>query len=254
MAAFRHVLQLLVSHNWTARPLFVDFDNAWNEEEIAKLESNFVKLRPVLPPVVIITNEDPSGSKWTRDGPTPLLLKRTIALAKAMLNVLNMNYEHTKAVDLKSALLSVDMSVYDVVIEIFPKMVVRTGISDKSPSVKEPEALPVVNFDPIDELVYALNAHFQHTALFFWNRYGGDHIGMLWKPYEAEVPAKQFAMDEIDALVGQLTETQVDPTALGMVNTHDLANSKMLGELLSNKRRDERMVEPEFLFEVYIWI
>ncbi|KIH53353.1 hypothetical protein ANCDUO_16521, partial [Ancylostoma duodenale] len=190
IAAFRRVLQLIVRHNWTARPLFVDFDGAWNEEEVAKLESNFVKMRPVLPPMVIITNEDPVGSRWTRDGPTPLLLKRIVALAKSVLKVLDMNYENEKAVDIKSALLSVDMSIYDAVIEIFPKMVVRTGVSEKTPLVKDPEALPVVNFDPVDELVYALNAHFQNVALFFWNRYGGDHIGVIWKPYELEVPAK----------------------------------------------------------------
>ncbi|EYC07881.1 hypothetical protein Y032_0068g185 [Ancylostoma ceylanicum] len=199
IAAFRRVLQLIVKHNWTARPLFVDFDGAWNEEEIAKLESNFVKMRPVLPPMVVITNEDPVGSRWTRDGPTPLLLKRLIALAKSVLKVLDMNYEHEKAVDLKSALVSMDMSIFDAVIEIFPKMVVRTGFSEKIPVVKDPEALPVVNFDPVDELLYALNAHFQNVALFFWNKYGGDRIGVIWKPYELEVPAKkipQFVVPE----------------------------------------------------------
>ncbi|KAK6733690.1 hypothetical protein RB195_017444 [Necator americanus] len=187
LAAFRRVLQLVSKHNWTARPLFMDFDCAWNEEEIAKLESNFVKMRPILPPMVIITNEDPVGS---RDGPTPLLLKRIIALAKSMLEVLDMNYGNAKAVDVKSALTDVDMSVYDAIIEIYPKMVVRTSVSEKTPTVNNPEALPVVSFDPVDELVYALNAHFEHVALFFWNKYGGNHIGLIWKPYEVEVPAK----------------------------------------------------------------
>ncbi|ETN78003.1 hypothetical protein NECAME_10631, partial [Necator americanus] len=226
LAAFRRVLQLVSKHNWTARPLFMDFDCAWNEEEIAKLESNFVKMRPILPPMVIITNEDPVGSRyaysclffcgncflfvcehefneplfcfgWTRDGPTPLLLKRIIALAKSMLEVLDMNYGNAKAVDVKSALTDVDMSVYDAIIEIFPKMVVRTSVSEKTPTVNNPEALPVVNFNPVDELVYALNAHFEHIALFFWNKYGGNHIGLIWKPYEVEVPAKTIVNNEI---------------------------------------------------------
>ncbi|KAK6050395.1 hypothetical protein COOONC_12101 [Cooperia oncophora] len=188
LSAFRRVLQLIARHNWTARPLFVDFDNAWNEEEIAKLESNFVKMRPILPPMVIITNEDPVGSKWTRDGPTPLMLKRIIALATSTLKVLDVNYENDKRVDLQAALSSVDMSIYDAIIEIYPKMVVRKDVAYEQP--QNVKALPVVNFDPIEELVYELNAHFQHVALFFWNRYGGDCIGLKWKPHEMEVPAK----------------------------------------------------------------
>ncbi|XGW11513.1 hypothetical protein V3C99_012754 [Haemonchus contortus] len=188
LSAFRRVLQLIVRHNWTARPLFVDFDNAWNEEEIAKLESNFVKMRPVLAPMVIITNEDPVGSKWTRDGPTPLMLKRIIALATSTLKVLDMNYENEKRVDIESALSSVDMSIYDAIIEIYPKMVVRKDAKDEL--LQNIKALPVVSFDPVEELVYELNAHFQHVALFFWNRYGGDCIGLKWKPHELEVPAK----------------------------------------------------------------
>ncbi|PIO65527.1 hypothetical protein TELCIR_12797 [Teladorsagia circumcincta] len=99
-----------------------------------------------------------------------------------------MNYENDKRVDIESALSSVDMSIYDAIIEVFPKMVVRKEVVHEQP--QNVKALPVVNFDPIEELVYELNAHFQHVALFFWNRYGGDRIGLKWKPHELEVPAK----------------------------------------------------------------
>ncbi|WKX95456.1 hypothetical protein Q1695_012147 [Nippostrongylus brasiliensis] len=189
LSAFRRVLQLIVKHNWTARPLFVDFDNAWNEEEVAKLESNFVKMRPILPPMVIITNEDPVGSRWTRDGPTPLALKRIIALAASSLKVFDLNFENSKRIDVKSVFSTVDLSIFDAVIEVFPKMVVRKTLGDAI-DVKGEEALPVVNLDPVEELVFALNSHFHQVALFFWNRYGGDRIGIKWKPHELEVPSK----------------------------------------------------------------
>ncbi|KAK5983374.1 DNA repair protein REV1like [Bombus terrestris] [Trichostrongylus colubriformis] len=117
-----------------------------------------------------------------------MMLKRLVALAESTLKVLDMNFENDKRVDLESALLSVDMSIYDAVIEVYPKMVVRKeSLWEQPQNVK---ALPVVNFDPIDELVHELNEHFQHVALFFWNRYGGDRIGLKWKPHELEVPAK----------------------------------------------------------------
>ncbi|KAK6020566.1 hypothetical protein OSTOST_13777 [Ostertagia ostertagi] len=116
------------------------------------------------------------------------MLKRIIALATSTLKVLDMNYENDKRIDIESALSSVDMSIYDAIIEVFPKMVVRKEVVHEQP--QNVKALPVVNFDPIEELVYELNAHFQHVALFFWNRYGGDRIGLKWKPHELEVPAK----------------------------------------------------------------
>uniref|UniRef100_A0A0K0DM64 Nucleolar protein 6 n=1 Tax=Angiostrongylus cantonensis TaxID=6313 RepID=A0A0K0DM64_ANGCA len=173
VAAFRRVLELICRHNWTARPLLIDFDNAWDEKEIAKLEENFVKMRPILPPMVIITNEDPTGAKWTREGPTPLLLKRIVGLSESMF-----------------AFSNVDVSIYDAVIEVYPKVVVRRGVNDAVKMPRNVDALPVLNFDPVDDFVCALNAHFQHVALFFWNKYGGDRIGIKWKPHEIEVPAK----------------------------------------------------------------
>ncbi|KAJ1369288.1 Nrap protein [Parelaphostrongylus tenuis] len=190
IAAFRRVLELICKHNWTARPLLVNFGNSWDEKEIAKLEENFVKMRPILPPMVIVTNEDPTGAKWTRDGPTPLLLKRLVGLSESMVKLLDRNYEDTKIIDIKFAFLNVDMSIYDAVIEIYPKVVVRSCVSDAVNSQRNVEALPVLNFDPIDDFICALNAHYQHVALFFWNKYGGDRIGIKWKPHEMDVPAK----------------------------------------------------------------
>ncbi|VDM52147.1 unnamed protein product [Angiostrongylus costaricensis] len=139
LAAFRRVLELICRHNWTARPLLIDFDNAWDEKEIANLEEKFVKMRPILPPMVIITNEDPTGARYV--------------------------------------LRCYPASEYNFwwMSHIFNTIFC---------------ALPVLNFDPVDDFVCALNAHFQHVALFFWNKYGGDRIGIKWKPHEIDVPAK----------------------------------------------------------------
>ncbi|VDN39301.1 unnamed protein product [Gongylonema pulchrum] len=80
--AFHHFLRLLYTHNWLMKPLFVDFNNEWKEEDIDEMEKEFIKLRPVLPAMVICTSVDRSGSRWTREEPQPLILKRIVSLAK----------------------------------------------------------------------------------------------------------------------------------------------------------------------------
>ncbi|PAV76600.1 hypothetical protein WR25_26490 [Diploscapter pachys] len=124
-AAFRRVLQLLTTHNWTAQPLLVDLDQAWDEEQITDMRKSFVKMRPVLPPMVIMTNEDTVGSRWSYGGPSPLILKRMIGLAKDTVAVLDNHIESDMALKLTDALMFRDLSPYDCVIEIRDEAVVR---------------------------------------------------------------------------------------------------------------------------------
>uniref|UniRef100_A0A1I7XDU6 Nucleolar protein 6 n=1 Tax=Heterorhabditis bacteriophora TaxID=37862 RepID=A0A1I7XDU6_HETBA len=93
IVAFYRCLSLLVNHNWSARPLIVDFAAEWKDEDLMDLQCSFVKMRPVLPPMVIITNEEPMGMRWTRDNPSSLLLKRIIGLASQTMGILNENIE-----------------------------------------------------------------------------------------------------------------------------------------------------------------
>ncbi|CAD6194049.1 unnamed protein product [Caenorhabditis auriculariae] len=188
-SAFVRVLRLLSSHNWLTRPLMVDVASSWTEEEVCELESNFVKMRPVLPCMVVITNVDPVGSKFTKESPSPMLLKRIIGLAKETLRVLERNIFDEHPVDVKNALLRSNFAMYDAVIEIDRKAQVRTRSAyvDKK---KRAKVLPVIEFDPVDELIYTLNANFQHAALFFYNKYDSSKVGVMFKPQEAEVPSK----------------------------------------------------------------
>uniref|UniRef100_A0A1I7XDB2 Nucleolar protein 6 n=1 Tax=Heterorhabditis bacteriophora TaxID=37862 RepID=A0A1I7XDB2_HETBA len=69
-------------------------------------------------------------------------------------------------------------------------MNVRQRKMDEMRKTEKTTMLPVVDFDPIDDLIYNLNSHFHSVALFFYNKYGGDKIGIKWKPQELDVPAK----------------------------------------------------------------
>lgn len=47
-----------------------------------------------------------------------------------------------------------------------------------------------MDFDLVEEFVTMLSNYFGTTALFFFNRYGGQTIGVKFNPFEEEVPAK----------------------------------------------------------------
>lgn len=46
-----------------------------------------------------------------------------------------------------------------------------------------------MDFDPVDELVKSLNENLSSVAMFFYNKYSGKSIGVVWKPHTAS-PAK----------------------------------------------------------------
>ncbi|VDM37097.1 unnamed protein product [Toxocara canis] len=62
--AFAHFLRLLSSHSWLLRPLLVDFNNEWNDSDIDAMQKDFVKMRPVLPAMVICIPEDRTGCRY----------------------------------------------------------------------------------------------------------------------------------------------------------------------------------------------
>ena len=47
-----------------------------------------------------------------------------------------------------------------------------------------------MDFDPVSDFVEAAQNYFGSSALFFYNKYGGNKIAVKFKPSEAEVPAK----------------------------------------------------------------
>ncbi|TKR94170.1 hypothetical protein L596_008494 [Steinernema carpocapsae] len=114
---FVHFLHLLVDQNWLMKPLFVDFTKSWTYEDIHVLNQNFLKMRAVLPPVVIITPDNAIGSRFTRGLPQPVVLKRMIALAK---HALNMIFASDSGANLASFFHSTT-SAYDAVISIDSK-------------------------------------------------------------------------------------------------------------------------------------
>uniref|UniRef100_A0A1I7UGB3 Nucleolar protein 6 n=1 Tax=Caenorhabditis tropicalis TaxID=1561998 RepID=A0A1I7UGB3_9PELO len=194
-SSFSRLLDLISTHPWSARPLVVDFGTkSFSEEERSKLEEKFIKMRPILPPMVVIHDEDLLGTKFTRENPQGIVLNRLVAVAKEALKLMEKQTIGQKSIDLETSLLTENLAPYDAIIHLEPSAVVRKKTAlQRRPLPENPKIrpkIPVVELDPVDELVYQLNNNFHQVAMFFYNKYGGQHIGVMFKPQEEEVPAK----------------------------------------------------------------
>ncbi|KAL3993759.1 Nrap family protein, partial [Acanthocheilonema viteae] len=176
---FFHFLILLSTHNWLMKPLLVDFNDKWTEEDIDEMENEFIKMRPVLPVMVICTTVDRSGCRWTREEPQPLILKRIIALAKASATLIEQHISNSIPLNLKGVF-TTDVSTFsNVDIHIRGRHMVRRKVV-RGKLINGP--LPVIDYDPVREYVKRLRQCFYSVALFFYNKYVGDVIGVVWKP------------------------------------------------------------------------
>ncbi|GMR36997.1 hypothetical protein PMAYCL1PPCAC_07192, partial [Pristionchus mayeri] len=179
--AFTRVLNLIRTHNWALKPLIVDLMSEWNEEKRARMETAFLSLRPVLPPMVIVCNEDEKGCVWTRENPDPVILRRLIALASQTLSVLVENVHSVTPLDVTRHLSRESWRAYDIVLDLVSPLISRL-CEPRGKSWKG--SMAVIDWDPVEAFLHELNAHFGHLAYFFFNRYRPVSIGVKFKPHE----------------------------------------------------------------------
>ncbi|CAI4232658.1 unnamed protein product [Auanema sp. JU1783] len=189
-AAFRKVLHFLATYPWVSSPLILDFDQTWKEDQIAELEQKFLKFRPVLPPMVIMNNHDTDGTKWTHNGPTPVIINRITALAKICFKEMDESMLNANKFNLMKTLFKPNTSSYDAVVHFTSKAVTRNQARPKPDNLK---LLPVVDFDPFHSLALRLKSVLEPVALVFFNKYGGEEVYIKFKP---EPENQKFAVSK----------------------------------------------------------
>ncbi|CAG9533984.1 unnamed protein product [Cercopithifilaria johnstoni] len=231
---FFHFLILLSTHNWLMKPLLVDFNNEWTEEDIDEMEKEFIKMRPVLPVMVICTAVDRSGCRWTREEPQPLILKRMIALAKASAALIEQHISNLVPLNLKGMFTTNVSTFSNVDIHIKGRHMARRKVV-RSKLINGP--LPVVDYDSVRKYVKRLRQCFSSVALFFYNKYVGDIIGVVWKP-AALVPR--------DASISSCLHRLEGPDNKLLVNTRAIMDDfKMLGHGIVRDVRQHCVTEDE---------
>ncbi|XP_069482963.1 nucleolar protein 6 [Ambystoma mexicanum] len=191
---FIRFLRLLTTFDWKNEPLIVNLNQDIKDVEYAEIRNYFIAARAHLPVMFICTPKDRKESVWTKEKPTAQILQRLIvlsidsvyALTKQLMDPLG---EH----DMK-LIFRPPLDCYDVLIHLNPKQIPRhreavdkpvksffRGMLNSDAPVKT-FFLPVVDYDPVQLYLSELRAAFKELALFFYDKYGGEVIGVLWNP------------------------------------------------------------------------
>ncbi|XP_033750343.1 nucleolar protein 6-like [Pecten maximus] len=193
LVGFLRFLRLLSSHDWSRTPLLVNLNQEFTAGDYAEISSKFSKDRKTLPLMFIATPGDKLSSHWTAGLPTAPILQRLLLLAKESLNVLESQLNSSQLLDATDfkQIFRPPMEIYDVVIHLRQKMVPRQNQAvDITNETNIPlhvynvscEVMPVYEFDPVQMYLSELRAAYSEYALFFNDRYGGNLIGVVWKP------------------------------------------------------------------------
>ncbi|KAF8950750.1 hypothetical protein BGZ52_001534 [Haplosporangium bisporale] len=218
---FARVLNLLSTWDWKHEPLVVDLTGEMAGKEREEIRHNFANIRnnmvsassatnPSIKTTAISSNhanmfiatsKDTLSKWWTWESPSPMIVSRLRTLAKTSLDHLNKTTSATSAGASKSLTpLFVTPTVhYDVVIDLDPSLCTRyaqnlapeaqyfvtkgdkyKNLSTFQKSVFGEEIM--IGFDPAAEYVAELQRAFGDIALFFYDRYGGTQVGVLWNP------------------------------------------------------------------------
>jgi len=192
LVGFLRFLHLLSSTDWQTTPIILNFNNDISAEDYQEITSKFSNNRAQLPAVFIATPKDKFNSLWTKDKPSKQIVSRLSLLARESHPILERQIETCalQPTDFKQ-IFRPPLDHYDVIIHLHSRLLPRGAQAlDPLKHVTEPASLsrhsvllPVVNFDPVQLYIKELKEAFSDIALFFYDVYGGNFVGVVWKPH-----------------------------------------------------------------------
>ncbi|XP_015788295.1 nucleolar protein 6 [Tetranychus urticae] len=198
LTGFIRFLKLLISFPWNRKPLIVNFNDQLKLEDIREIETYFKANRNELPSIFIATSFDKKKSMWTQEKPSIPIFQRLVFLANKCYNYLNDCIDTIDKADFQP-LFHTSTKIYDLTITLEKKHVpnfhlnlsfIRTNkISEKQlqsmTKTKDKESIeyfPIVGFNPVKHYLDTLKAHLHNCAIFFYDRFGGTKLYLIWKP------------------------------------------------------------------------
>ncbi|XP_028408170.1 nucleolar protein 6-like isoform X2 [Dendronephthya gigantea] len=187
---FVRFLYLLSTFDWKNSTMILNFNDSLKAVDCQEIQSHFTNNRNRLPAMVIATPEDKFSSYWTRKSPCSMILNRVTVLAKQSYSVLQNTLLHSESsTDDFKLIFRPSLEDYDVTILLHERLNPRRhqAVDSTKNCVYHMKpfptmSLPVVNFDPAECYFDELQEAFSDVALFFRDTYGGDRIGVVWKP------------------------------------------------------------------------
>lgn len=188
MCGFLRFLDLLVKFDWKHEPLIINLNNEITTEENLSIREDFNTNRVKHPAMFISTPYSKETSIWTKNNPSPNILTRLSLLAEAALKHLNEKPDDLSD-DVVKQIFRPSFD-YNVIIELNKSYIplnylaIDASKSIKSNSIKDSlssNSLPVCDFNPPQIYLDELRGAFSDVALFFYDKYGGNKIGVVWK-------------------------------------------------------------------------
>ena len=190
ITGFIRFLKLLATHTWEYDPLIVNLNNQMPSEEISELKEAFSSKREQMAEMHIISPYDKESSMWTKENISKVVSKRLTALAAAAFNII-CDDQVLSGLNVKQ-LFRTGLQDYDLIIKLRKKNVPRyysavdTTMSLKpyTPKSLQSSAIMVNDFDPPMQYLKELQTAFSDIAMFFYDKYGGLNIGVVWKKHQ----------------------------------------------------------------------
>ncbi|XP_066977982.1 nucleolar protein 6 [Macrobrachium rosenbergii] len=228
---FVRFLALLAHTDWRTTPILVNLQDTFTVEDITELSRRFTSERSSLPSMFIATpyelrglssSEDASyryrlASMWTMESPSIPIIYRCKQLASAAHEYV-VNNMLKNSFDIK-LIFRPSLDDFNVVIKLQESQLSRrkesVDVTMPQPKFIKPykhhrkEIVPVVMFDPAEMYLRELRAAFSHLALFFHDEFGGNVIGLVWKP--SALQEQELKVGSLDAhrIFGVKTAKQV---------------------------------------------
>ena len=201
--AFLRFLQLVACYDWNAQPLVINFNDGLTAEELRDIDSSISAKRVQHPvSIVLVTPYDHSGVAFTREKPPKPVWSRLMVLAHESLKLLEQQLmsPNQSVVEIGQSFRP-PLEVYDALIHLNRAAIGRRLYTlDARPTDKKlhpfasdkrtRKSLPVYDFEPVDCLLKELHISYGDKCRFFYDKYGGKLIGVMWIDKAWNVPSE----------------------------------------------------------------
>ncbi|OZJ05685.1 hypothetical protein BZG36_01432 [Bifiguratus adelaidae] len=226
LSGFFRVLAFLSTWNWKDMPLIADIEGDMTVLQREEINAAFQKTRKIDPHLkhstwFIGTQKDANGERWTRSMPSKVIASRIQFLAKSALALIDKALRTGDEKELKRIFVT-PLSDYDTVLSLKPSICTRhfqslrpdadlvgkehkyKNLAFTKTSVYGDQAL--VGFDPAEAYVNELQSTYGDTLTFFFDRYGGDKVAMVWTDKEPRLWKVNLGIssEPVDMEKGQL--------------------------------------------------
>ncbi|KAH8418447.1 hypothetical protein KR009_004270, partial [Drosophila setifemur] len=203
---FIRFLQLLAHSDWNGELFLINFNNSWQDQQIAELEHNYRSKRQSYPPLGVSTSFDQqhAGRLWTSNqAPSLPVLSHVTRLARHALEIIETSLLSKDLRFVRPAqLFRASNDGYDLVIQLKPDLVPNAlsyDLGSPFTSFGQPNfQLPRAGVDHLAGIVSQLRSAFSDFAAFFYNPHGGKELAIVWRPPSVFAP-KPFKVTEVQA-------------------------------------------------------